>query len=353
MPTTSSRAGSTVPTIVVTGVSGFAGRRIARMLSEQGVRIIGIDRRPLALSLPGMTFHQGDLRTLPLPSLFAGADAVVHLAFVVNPMHSPRTERATSLGALRATLDAITTARVPRLIYTSAAGVYGAHPDNPIPMTEEQPLRPNLDYLYSVLKVEAERIVQQWGAANRQVGITIFRPSIYWGASIENAISRAFEMPVLLKAAEYEPPLQFVHEDDVASAVQLALERRVTGVFNLTTPGHLTLSQIMREVEGTVIEVPAARLRRVVGLLWHLRMAFVPSGYLSFVMHPWVVSADKLAAEGFQSRHDQLGTFREGLAARRTHVMVGEFRLRRRSLAGLTGTGLLRPFLSSLGTRHA
>jgi hypothetical protein len=81
--------------------------------------------------------------------------------------------------------------------------------------------------------------------------------------------------------------------------------------------------------------------------LWSIGLAEAPPGMLHYVMYPWIVSTDKLAAAGFRARRTNEEALRETLAAIGDNVRLGRSRVPRQTLvrgaaagAGLAGAAL-------------
>ena len=339
--------------IAITGVSGYVGQRLLHALSAEphGDTVIGIDLRPLPASST-LTRRHGEPRisiqapapTLPraagegregaidkdvsvvqpiaLPGAFRllqmdvrdpaladslqaeGVGALVHLAFIVQPLHDRRRMQAVNIEGTRAVLEAAARAGLAQVIFVSSVAVYGAHPDNPIPLTEKSPLRPNPDYSYALDKAEADRITQEFAARHPGLAVTILRPAIVLGPHVDNFFScYLIHWPFLLAVHGGDGPMQFVHEDDLATCIVACLRRRARGVYNLAGEGSLGWREVLRRARRRYITLPAWWAYAVAALLWQARLPVAPPGQLAWVRFPSVVSTDKLAREvGFRPR---------------------------------------------------
>src|SRR5438067_12611391 len=87
----------------------------------------------------------------------AGADTVVHLDG--------------DLVGARRLLGPGTAAR--SFVYASSAMVYGAWPNNPVPLTEDAPMRPNPGFAFAKAKAESERVALEWRDANADVRLAV------------------------------------------------------------------------------------------------------------------------------------------------------------------------------------
>ena len=120
-------------------------------------------------------------------------DALVHLAFVVNPMHDEQAMYEIDVGGTQNVLEAASTAGTGQLLVTSSATAYGAFPDNPVPLTEDHPVRGVSDFEYARDKAEADRLCQLWACRHPDRVMTIVRPCIVFGptaTTTSRALSR-------------------------------------------------------------------------------------------------------------------------------------------------------------------
>ena len=343
-------------TVAVTGASGYVGTRLLERLYEDAsvARVLGFDLRPPEVSHPKLVFDAVDVRSPGLEARLAGVDCLVHLAFIMDPISDETLMRDVNVNGTQAAFKAAGKAGVRRIVYTSSATVYGAHPDNDVPLTEESPLRANLDFSYPAHKLEVEYVAREIREEFPDLSMTMFRPAIVFGPRADNAWSHILEMPFLLGVAGYSPPLQLVHEEDIARALQWAATGDVTGTFNLAASGWLDAEEALAIVGRRPRYLPEPLAFALAERMWKLGLAEAPSGFLHYAMHPWVVSTDKLAAAGFVPEHTNEETLRQTVAAAEGHIRIGRSRVARGSLvkgaaagAGLAGAaGLAAVFRS-------
>ena len=132
-------------------------------------RIVGIARRPFDPREHGwtkMAYRRGDVRDpAALEEAFAGADVVVHLAFMITGTASRDTIRAINVEGTLNTFRAAAAAGARRFVYASSVAAYGFHRDNPVPLTEDWPARPAARLFYAQEKAEVERLLGDEAAA--------------------------------------------------------------------------------------------------------------------------------------------------------------------------------------------
>lgn len=317
--------------VAVTGIAGYlGGRLLALMDADPEVdRVVGIDVAEPVLGSPKLDFHQMDVRDIRLVKVLAGADVLAHLAFAFNPMHDEERMRAINVEGTANALDAADSAGVSKVVYPSSATVYGAHPDNDFPLTEESPLRANPDFSYAAHKLETERLTAAFIEGHPETVVTILRPAIVFGAHVENFISRMMETPRLLTVRGYEPPLQLVHEDDVASALELAIRKDLPGAYNVAADGWLSAPEVQEIAGKRRIDIPETVAFTLTERLWRAHLTFAPPGALHYVMHPWVVDNAKLKAEGWKPSRGNRETLQETIDAHRGWVAIGRRRIRK------------------------
>lgn len=320
--------------VAVTGIAGYLGERLLALMDADPEvdRVVGIDVAEPVLGSPKLDFHQMDVRDIRLAKVLAGADVLAHLAFAFNPIHDEERMRAINVEGTANALDAADSAGVSKVVYPSSATVYGAHPDNDFPLTEESPLRANADFSYSAHKLETERLLAAFIEGHPHTVVTIFRPAIVLGAHVENFISRMMETPRLMAVQGYEPPLQLVHEDDVASALELAIRKDLPGPYNVAADGWLSASEVQEIAGKRRIDIPETVAFTLAQGLWRAHLTFAPPGALHFVMHPWVVDNAKLKAEGWKPSRGNRETLQETVDAHRGLVALGRRRIRQEVL---------------------
>lgn len=321
--------------VAVTGVAGYLGQAVLRLLDADSSvdRVIGIDAAEPLLTSPKLEFHQMDVRDARLEKVVSAADALVHLAFVVDPIRDEERMRSVNVDGTRNALEAADAAGIRAVVYASSASAYGAHPDNDFPLTEDSPLRANLDFPYAAHKLECERLIDSFRRDHPDMAIAVLRPAIVFGPNVENFVSRAFEAPRLTTVKGYEPPLQFVHEEDVAAAVHLALARRLDGPYNVSADGWLSHEEIVAIAGKKKVELPEAVAFSLAERLWRAGLTTSPPGELHYIMHPYVLDSSRLRAEGWAPRYSNRETLLEALEAHRPWVSLGRVRTRKADLA--------------------
>ena len=172
-------------TVAVTGPTGDIGKPFLRALdrAREVGRVIGMARRPFdpaSLGLRKAEYRQGDVtRREDVDALVAGADVVVHLAFIILAAGT-RESHEINLRGSRNVFEAAVAAGAKRLVYASSVAAYGFHADNPQPLTEDVPIRGTEAHPYSAMKAEVEGLLREV-LEGTATDAYLFRPCIVAG----------------------------------------------------------------------------------------------------------------------------------------------------------------------------
>jgi nucleoside-diphosphate-sugar epimerase len=252
----------------------------------------------------------------------AEGDVVVHL--------SPESTREV--------LDGLGNLALTSFVLVSSATVYGAWADNPVPITEDAPMRPNPGLREAAQHAEAERLVAAWAADRPGTAVAVLRPATVIAPGAGSWLVDALTGQAVVRPERPEPDRQFVHVDDVASAVDVAVRERLDGVFNVAPTGGVA-ADVVRDLGAWRLTVPVPRtfVDQVSRWAWALRMSPVPPEALPLVEHAWVVASDRLQATGWEPRY----TSEEAVVAGRSPSWWREMAPGQRQTAALVATGLV------------
>lgn len=259
----------------------------------------------------------GRLDTHPDLADAAGGDAdvVVHLAAAAHDLRARRRESVTTGAA--ATLEAATANGATHLVLVSSAMVYGAWANNPVPLTEDAILRPDVEFVYARQLATVEAMADQWrrGAPGRTV--TVLRPVIAMAADGTSALASALAAGLGQRLGEDDPASQFLHLDDLAAAVMMSIEQRLDGVFNVAPDGWIAGERVRALTgERPRVKLPE-RVAEVVGALrWRFQRGPIPPGLHSYTRAPWLVANDRLKAHGWTPTATNEQVYVEGTEAR-------------------------------------
>jgi UDP-glucose 4-epimerase len=305
--------------IAVTGAAGLVGRHLLPALADHPAveRIVGLDVREPDRRPRNVTFHRVDIAGTPLRPLLDGVDVLVHLAGVVDPVADEKLMARVNVGGTRHVLDEAAAIGVKRIVRVSNAAVYGAWPDNPVPMDEESTLRPNVHFSPAVQGAEVARILSQWRAEHPDVTVTSLRAApVVGGAGSERLLARILLGRPPLRVRGPQPPVQVLHVDDLVSALVLAATTDLPGVYNVAADGWLDADTAASLVPGPrPPAVPAEALERALGRSWDLGVGEIPPGIVPYLRYPVVLDTTKLRAAGWAPRVSNEDAIREAVGA--------------------------------------
>ena len=130
----------------------------------------------------------------------------------------------------RRVLDAAAAVGVRRLVRVSSATVYGAWANNPVPLTEDSPLRPNPGFSPAVQAAEVERLLAEWRDDHPGVVVTTLRaPRRSSGPARSGSRPGSCSDARRCGCGAPRPPVQAVHVDDLVGALALVVLRRSPG----------------------------------------------------------------------------------------------------------------------------
>ena len=221
------------------------------------------------------------------------------------------------------------------LVLVSSAMVYGAWANNPVPITEEAVLRPDVEFVYARQLGSVEQLADEWRLAAPERTVTVLRPVVGMAADSTVGLAAALAAGMGQRVGEDDPPAQFLHLDDLASAVVLAAEHRLDGVYNVAPDGWVAGERV-RALTGAVprLKLPA-RLTEVIGnLRWRFQRGPIPPGLRSYTRWSWLVANDRLKAEGWVPTVTNEQAYVEGTEAK-WWTMVSPKRRQEIALGGL------------------
>jgi len=301
--------------IVITGASGNAGTALLRRLAGRH-ELVGLSRRrpPAAAPYDAVEWVTLDLGGAgvgePLRQAFAGADAVVHLAWAIQPQRRPAVLRRVNQGGTAAVVEAAVAAGVPHLVHQSSVGAYAPAPGCTV--DETWPTTGVRSSLYSVDKAAAERIVD---AAEGRLLVSRMRPALIFqdDAASEVAryflgpfVPRALVHPALLRFAPLPDALAFqvVAADDVAAAIELVLEQRAEGAFNVAAPPVIDRDALRAVFGGVGPPLPPRVLRAAAATAWRAHVVPTEPGWIDLAAQAPCLDTGQLTSLGWQPRHD-------------------------------------------------
>lgn len=285
--------------IAVTGVSGPIGARLLSIFdAEPDVgRVVGLDARDPERRARKLEFHGVDIAASDIKPFLEGVDVVIHLAGATRPILDAKRMAYVNIEGTRRVLDATAAVGASRLVRLSSAAVYGAWPNNPVPLSEDAPLRPNPGFAPALQAAEVERMIAEWRRQHPAVTVVVFRCAPVIGA--DDFVMRMLRRRLPLRVRGASPAVQVVHADDVATAMVQGC-RAPAGVYNVSADGWLTADEAGTLVSsGFVPAVPLDVLHRMLSVAWRSGAGDIPPSVLPYVTHSWAIANDRLRATGW------------------------------------------------------
>ncbi len=327
--------------VAVTGPTGDIGRALLRALEDDPRvdAVVGMARRPFDPASTGLTktsYQQGDMTDrAAVDRLVAGADAVVHLAFII--IDAAKAQDVNVTGS-RTVFEATAAAGVPRLVYASSVAAYGFHADNPQPLVESVETRGTATHPYSAQKAELEAVLRT-SLERSGTEAWVFRPCIVagedapmlieqipyakWGSALSARLPGVVRA-LAARAPSPKPvlpdpgvPFQLVHHDDIAAALLAAIAGAgPPGVYNLAGPGQLTVADLADALGYSSVAVPTAVVDASAEIV--ARLPFMPAQarWIDTFRTPVLMDTGKAEEQlGWHPQHDAHETLRRTVDA--------------------------------------
>ncbi len=347
-PVRSERTSQPMPVVAVTGAAGGIGYALTVRLaaSPKVKRVIAIDAK--RGDIAGVTWRVADVRDPALAGRLAGVDVVVHADLDLAPDSDARQRRAFNVRGAQTVLTAAAAGRVGRVMLLTSSMVYGARPDNPVPLPEDAPLAADTDSSVAGDLLEIEQLARRSPRANPGVAVTVARPAALVGESVDTLVTRHFEAPRLLTVKSCAPRWQFCHIDDLTSALEFAVGggidrpgfegQGLDGQFTVGSDGWLEQDEV-EEISGLKsIELPARLTFGTAQRLHRLGVTPAPAIDLRYVVYPWVTDCAALRAAGWRPQFTNAEVLRALLDQRKGRHAVAGRRIARRE-ATITAAG--------------
>jgi nucleoside-diphosphate-sugar epimerase len=293
-------------TVAVTGATGNLGTALLRRLTaaESGVaEVRGLARRrpPDVAPYDRVRWHLTDLgepaSERVLPEFLAGADAVVHLAWALQPGRHPEQLHRVNVEGTRRLVRAAVATGVGHVVHMSSLAAYApGSADRPV--TEDWPTTGIPTSQYSRDKAEAELAVRDVLGRHPETTLSIIRPTLVLQPEASSELGRYFLGPLLHGLVRLVPPpvahllplplpsltVAFVHSDDVADALARVLDRRAPGPFNLAADPVMDADAIARTLGAVRVPVPARLLRAALQAAFTARLVPTEPGWLDVAL---------------------------------------------------------------------
>jgi nucleoside-diphosphate-sugar epimerase len=305
--------------VVVTGASGNIGSAVLRELTSDGEHdVLGLARRkpfiPHESAFASVRWQAADVAHDDLDDVFAGADVVVHLAWMFQPTRRPMVTWTTNVVGTRRVLEAIGRQQVGAVVCASSVAAYSPV-DHDDPVDEGWATDGASDAAYAREKAYVERILDAFEATHPGTRVVRMRPAFVFQRSAASEQRRIFG-GTLARPTLFDPRhipvlpvphglrLQAVHAGDVARAFSAAVHRPVAGAFNLAGDGVLRREELGALLDARTVDVPVAAVHAALAAAWRARLAPVPAELFDALLHVPVMASDRAREElDWRPRH--------------------------------------------------
>jgi nucleoside-diphosphate-sugar epimerase len=351
-------------TVALVGALHPAARELALALEDDpGVdRVLGLSRHEPPLLGPKFEYVQAGPGDPTFAGALAGVDALVLFPLIDAADRNEEGRRGRVVEATRQALEAA--AGVATVVLWSSGVVYGAHPDNPVPIPETQPTRPNPEFPAAGVLAEGEQVAL---AADPAAGppdgsgepqgagpaVVVLRGAGVWAPAWGTFLARSLMAPAMVGVRGQEPPLQCLAPADAVSALVLATSGRLRGVYNVAPDDWVPAKDAARAAGRRRLEVPQRVAQSTAERLWRAGMSAATAGELLYQMHPWVLDNARLRQAGWAPTRSSAEAFAEAGGQVPAGVLVGGVQLRRSDVYRGAAAGLALAAAVAVARRQA
>jgi UDP-glucose 4-epimerase len=297
--------------VLITGITGKMGRLVARLLAGAGHQLAGIDRRGWPDAPAGVEIHQLDIRNRAAEEIFRQfrPEAVIHMATVTHiTTRSSEDRYRINLYGTRAVFEHCHRYGAKRAIFVGRHTYYGAAPDSPLYVKEDEPPLAVTTFPELADLVAADLYGGSALWRFPELATAVLRICYTLGPQRQGTLATFLRGPHVPMVLGFDPLFQFMHEADAARAISMAMESDLRGVFNVAGPDPVPLSLLIRETGSKPIRVPEPLFRLALGRFGLPRL---PPGAVEHIKYPVVIDAGAFRqATGFEPEFDEDATMR-------------------------------------------
>lgn len=316
--------------VVVVGATGNVGTSVLEALEPetQVEEIVAVARRPPRRQFARTAFRAADIASSDLVPILRGADAVVHLAWLIQPGRDEAVTHAVNVAGSERVFRAAVEAGVPAIVYASSVGAYSPGPKDRL-VNESWPTEGVRSSFYSRHKAAVERRLDRLEDEHPELRVVRMRPALIFKAQAATEIRRLFAGPLLpgwllrpglIPFVPDVPRLRFqaVHSLDVGDAYRRALLSDVRGAFNLAAEPPIGPAELARILRARRLGLPPAALRAGAAATFALRLQPSEPGWVDMALAVPLLDSTRARTElGWEPGHSATEALAELIEAMR------------------------------------
>jgi UDP-glucose 4-epimerase len=299
------RAANSARRVAITGLYHGIGQRLLSLLERdnQVEHLLLLDPPPVPIQNKKTSLAAIDMTEPNSGTVLANwllehrVDTLVHMAFTFHPpSDAERAHEQNVIGTMNL-LTAAATVGLQKVVMASSTLVYGATPDNPALIPEEQPLRPESLCRLAQDILDAEMQLAQFSDKHPDVATTVLRMASILAKNNKGFLANLLARQYVPKMIGFDPPMQFLDEEDAAEAIKICIDGDFPGIFNIASEGVLFYSNVLKLGGRIPLPVPPFFSSQLAGLLWESRLFDLPPDWMNYLKYGWVASREKASRE--------------------------------------------------------
>jgi UDP-glucose 4-epimerase len=298
--------GSADGAIVVTGIAGNLGQRVAQRLHKD-YKLVGLDRRPTPPRLPkDIVHHRVDLRRKKAQDLFRTSKihGLLHMGIMHDPRAGAKEHYMWNVVGTETLLDYCAKYGVKKLVLVSSANNYGPLAGASAYMNEDAPLLGSFAFPEIRDLVAVDRLVTSFFWKHPEIETVVLRPVHIAGRRLRNAPSNFLRLKVIPTLMGFDPLVQLVHELDLVEAIRLALQPGVRGVFNIVGPPAIPMHRLLKLLGKQTVPVPHPIAKPLWSMFYRMRLSNFPAPEWDFLRYEMLVDGTRAEKDlGYKPKH--------------------------------------------------
>lgn len=305
---------SNKPTVMITGAAGSLARMVIQKMKSK-CNVVAIYFRDAKHVDTSVIHYKVDMNKRGFEDVFRDhkIDAVIHLGRINAHMSSIHARYATNVLGTRRLLDLCLKYKVTNVQILSTYFVYGANSVNPALLDEEAPLRASSQDKNLIDMAELEHMANIYMWKHPELNLTILRPCNIVGPGTRNALSLLLSRNTAPALLGFSPMMQFLHVEDMASAIIAAYDNNVRGIYNVAPDDYIAYQDALKACGCKILRIPSippqiplllGRITPVIGV------KTFPRYLVNYIKYPVVIDGSRFIKEfGWQPEHDMSEMF--------------------------------------------